>query len=518
MKENKLGKMSVFEYIGYCCGEMGYTMQNTIIASYMVMYFTNAVGIAPLVIGTMTLVCRIVDAFTDVGFGMLADRTNTKLGKFRPWYLGSIIPCSIAFVLVFFVPDGIGTGSAMAVLWMYIMYILWGSVFATINYTWLNAQPAVATADPLERRNMSTWRQWGASLIGVVVSYLGIDMIIKFNIPKMMAAAGGPPMGAGGPPAGMDMAAGGPPADMAAAGGEMMGAMAASPMSFRYGYMMMGLIVGGISLVLMIIAGIACKERVKAAKDEQASVPFKTGIKVIKGNKLLWGALLMNVTMFFMATYTTGMTGYFYENYYGDPSAIGGIMAAGGIIGLVFNTLVTPILNKKLRSEKIHIIAVAGIIVAFAIIFFSPKNRILYIIGWGVFQSMIQLANAMFFRTLPDAIDWGEWKHGIYAPGVVSSFTSFVQKIGMGIASFLLTAVLALIGYDETLAVSGQLQSAATVEGIHVAYFVGPCVIVLLTFIGYFIIRSVSKSEIIQMRKDLAEKRGVEFDEKTALN
>lgn len=479
------GKMSIFEYIGYCCGEMGYTMQNTIIASYMVMYFTNAVGIAPMIIGTMTLICRIVDAFTDVGFGLIADHTNTRLGKFRPWYIGSVIPCSVAFLLVFFVPGSIGTGSAMAVLWMYIMYILWGSVFATIQYTWLNAQTAVATANPQERRNMSTWRQWGASLIGVVVSYLGIDLIIKYNMPELMAS----------------------------------GNPAASPMSFRHGYMVMGLLVGGISLVLMIVAAVACKERVKAAKGEENRVPFKHGLKACKGNRLLWGALLMNVMMFFMATYTTGMTSYFYENWYGNPAAIGGIMAAGGIIGLVFNTLITPIINKKLRKEQIHIIAICGIIVGFLIIFFSPTTTTVgYIIGWGVFQSMIQLANAMFFRTLPDAVDWGEWKHGVYAPGIISSVTSFVQKIGMGLASFLLTAVLTIIGYSEVLAVSGQPQSAATIEGIHVAYLVGPVVLILLTLIGYFLIRSVPKSEILQMRKDLAAKRGVEFDEKTALN
>lgn len=479
------GKMKIWEYIGYCCGEMGYTMQNTIIASYMVMYFTNAVGIAPMIIGTMTLLCRIVDAFTDVGFGIIADKTNTKLGKFRPWYMGSVIPCTLAFFLLFFVPGNIGAGSAMAVLWMYIMYILWGSVFATIQYTWLNAQTAVATADPHERRNMSTWRQWGASLIGVVVSYLGIDLIIKHNIPQMMAS----------------------------------GNPAASPMSFRHGYMVMALLVGGISLVLMIVAAVCTKERVKATASDNNSVAFKDGIKAVKGNRLLWGALLMNVIMFCMATYTTGMTAYFYENWYGDPSAIGGIMAAGGIIGLVFNTICTPILNKKLKATQLHVIAVAGICVAFVIIFFAPtSSKVGFIVGWGIFQSMIQLANAMFFRTLPDAVDWGEWKHGVYAPGVISSVTSFVQKIGMGLSSFLLTAVLTIIGYSEALAVAGQPQTEATINGIHMAYLIGPVVIVLLTFVGYFIVRSVPKSELLQMRKDLAEKRGVEFDEKTALN
>ena len=479
------GKMKIFEYLGYSCGEMGYTIQNTIIASYMVMYFTTAVGINALVLGTMTLVCRIIDAFTDVGFGMLVDRTNSRRGKFRPWYMGSVIPCVAAFVLLFAVPGGIGSGSAMAVLWMYIMYILWGSIFATINYTWLNAHPAVATADPKERRNMSTWRQWGASLIGVVVSYVGADLIIQYNIPQAMADAQGD-----------------------------MSIVMQTAMSYRHGYLIMGLIVGGISLVLMVYSAIVCRERVKEATDG-VKVSFKEGLKVVKGNKLLWGALLVNVFMFMFATFTTGLTSYFYSNYVGNAMIIPTVMGTGCIIGLVINTAVTPILNKVFRKEQLHVIAIACLVLSMAVTYFAPKgNVVVYIIAWGLFQGVIHLANVIFFRTVPDAIDWGEWKHGVYAPGVISAFISFFQKVGMGIASFLLTAVLTICGLEE----GAFMQSVEFGENIHVAYLVCPIVVCLLTFIGFFIVRSVPKSEMLQMRKELAEKRGIEFDEKTALN
>lgn len=488
-KAKSPGRMKLSEYIAYACGEGGYTMQNTIIASYMVMYFTNAVGINAMVIGTMTLVCRIVDAFTDIGFGALADRTNTRLGKFKPWYMCSVIPTCIAFLLLFFVPGSIGSGSAMAVLWMYIMYILWGSVFGTIDYTWLNAAPAVSTADPRERRNMSTWRQWAASAIGVVVSYTGVNLIIQFNIPEAIAMS--EQMGGEIPPQ-------------------------ALAMNFRHGYMMMGLIVGGISLVLFIVSAIFTQERVKAAPGEKASVSFKEGFKAVKGNRLLWGALLCNCMMFVFATMTTGITSYFYQSYYGNPQVIATVMGTGGLIGLVFNTVATPILNQKFTKDVLHVIASAGLILGLAIIFLGAPGGSLvpYIVGWSIFQSMIQLANVLFFRTVPEAIDYGEWKNGVYAPGIISSIISFFQKVGMGLAAFLLTAVLTLCGLQE----GAMMQTPEFASKIHVAYLVVPSVCVLLTFIGYFIVRSVPKSEMLQMRRDLAEKRGVEFDEKTALN
>ncbi|MDO4735032.1 MAG: MFS transporter, partial [Lachnospiraceae bacterium] len=86
-------KMKWYHYLGFAFGEMGYTIQNTFVASYMLVYFTQIMRIDGLVFGTMTLVCRIVDAFTDLGFGVLADRTKkNKWGKFKPWYACSIIP------------------------------------------------------------------------------------------------------------------------------------------------------------------------------------------------------------------------------------------------------------------------------------------------------------------------------------------------------------------------------------------------------------------------------------------
>ena len=93
-------KMKWYHHLGYALGEMSYTIENTFIASYMVLYFTTTIGIPALTIGTLTLVCRIIDAFTDLGFGMLADRTKkNKMGKFKPWYVGSLILTAISFFL-----------------------------------------------------------------------------------------------------------------------------------------------------------------------------------------------------------------------------------------------------------------------------------------------------------------------------------------------------------------------------------------------------------------------------------
>lgn len=478
----KSNKMRLWHYIGYACGELSYTLENTFVASYMVMYFTTAIGVSALAVGTMTLVCRIIDAFTDIGFGMIADRTKkNKYGKFKPWYMGSLIPTAVAFVFVFAVPNSIGTGSAMAVLFMYIMYILFGSIFATVNFQWLSAQTIVCTDDPKEKRTMTTWRQWAAAFAGVVISYLGVNLILEFNGASMM-------MG-------------------------------------RKGYMITAIIVSAICLVLGIVSCALSKERAtlgmwgalesanKEVQHAHQKLSLKDEFKVLKGNKLLWGALVINVFVFMMATSATTLTSYFYTYTCGTPASIATVMTTGCILGTIVNTVVAPFLSQKLGRNALYLISGGMMIIGWAITWFSHGNITVLIVGWTVFQSFIQLFNAIIFRSIPDAVDWAEWKYGISAPGIVASFVSFAQKIGMGVATFIVTAALTLVGYQEGIAA----QTDATRLGIYYLYPCLPIAYILLTLIGFFLINSIKKSELIQMRKDLNAKRGLEFDEKNAI-
>lgn len=475
-------KMRWWHYAGYAFGEMSYTLENTFIASYMVMYFTTAVGINALTVGTMTLICRILDAFTDVGFGMIADRTKkNRFGKFKPWYMGSLIPTAVAFIFVFTVPNSIGSGSAMAVLFMYIMYILFGSVFATVNFQWLSAQTIVCTDDPKEKRTMTTWRQWAAAVAGVIISYIGVNLILSFNMGNMMD---------------------------------------------RKGYSYTAIILSGICLILAILSCVFSKERATlgawgtlndANKQVSAQAPQKLSLKeefkVFKGNKLLWGALIINVFTFMMATSTTTITSYFYTYSIGAPALIATVMTTGCIVGAIVNTIIGPILSQKLKRNALYFISGCAMLVCWLLTYLSRGNITILIIGWSFFQSAIQLFNAIIFRSIPDSVDWAEWKYGITAPGIVSSFVSFAQKIGMGISTFIVTAALTMVGYQEGVAV----QSDAARLGIYYLYPILPCIFIFLTLIGFFMINSVKQEELIQMRKELNEKKGIAFDEKNAI-
>jgi GPH family glycoside/pentoside/hexuronide:cation symporter len=461
MEELKLkdpNRMRIYEYAGYAAGNTAYTLQTMVIASYMLMFWTTSAGIPAMAVGVMMLVCRIVDAFTDIGFGLVADRTHTRMGSFKPWYLIHIIPMCVFFVLMFFVPGSIKANTSSAIAYMYIVYLLYGSVFATISYTAIGAFTSVQTANPKERRFMVIARQWSSSVAGVLSSLLAMPMILRFGKFDTTSAEG---------------------------------------------YLGMSLVMGVITLALFIFSGITVKERVPLNPGKK--VPLKDSIKTFRGNYLAWGALVVNLCLLMMATLGSGFTSYYYVYYKGDPTAIATVMTIAGVFGMIFNTIVTPIIINKMERKRSYILTVIVIIIAYVITYLCKGQLIWLIVGQCMFQSMIQLASSFVYRVIPDAVDYGEWKSGVSAPGAINTAISFIQKVGMGVGTFIITAVLTLVGFNATV----MVQSPATAEGIRAAYSIMPIICMLVSLIGVALVKKVSAEKMAQVRQELMERRGI---------
>lgn len=228
---------------------------------------------------------------------------------------------------------------------------------------------------------------------------------------------------------------------------------------------------------------------------------------------MLWGALIINLFNFMLATATTTITSYFYSYYVGNPMAIATVMTIACIAGSAFNITIGPILTQKLGRNALYFISGALILICWAATYLAGKNIVVLTIAQAFFQAGVILFSNIIFRSIPDAVDWGEWKYGVRAPGMVSASISFFQKLGMGVATFIVTAALTLVGYQE-----GSLaQTAEAAAGIRAIYPLIPSIFIILSLIGFFIINSVKKEELVQMRKELDEKRGRTFDEKNAI-
>ena len=117
--------------LGYMFGDFGNDFTFIFASSFLMVFYTNVLGIDPKMVGVLFLVARVVDAFTDIGMGRIVDRMPAgKNGKFRPWIIRICVPVALVSFLMY--QSGLsGASMTVKVIYMFVTYILWGSLFYT---------------------------------------------------------------------------------------------------------------------------------------------------------------------------------------------------------------------------------------------------------------------------------------------------------------------------------------------------------------------------------------------------
>ena len=166
-------KLSIREKAGYALGDVASNFYWRVFDVFLFIFYTDVFGLPAAAVGTMMLVTRLVDAFSDPLMGAVADRTRTRFGKYRPYLLWGAIPLAAAGVLTFTVPD---LGEDGKLLWAYGTYI-----FMMLAYTFINvpygALLGVITSDSQQRTTLSSFRFIGAFSGGTLVAYLTPELV-----------------------------------------------------------------------------------------------------------------------------------------------------------------------------------------------------------------------------------------------------------------------------------------------------------------------------------------------------
>ncbi|MDZ7923663.1 MAG: MFS transporter [Marinagarivorans sp.] len=175
---DRLAKLSWSERIGYGLGDAGFNFYWIIIGSYLSLFYTDIFGLSPAVAGTMFLVTKIVDAFTDPAMGAIADRTNSRWGKFRPYLLFGAIPMAGAAVLTMTTPDLSDNGK---IIWAYATYTLMMLCY-TILSTPYSSLAGVITADADVRNSIFGIRFFFAYAVGTIVGLFTPSLASSFAV------------------------------------------------------------------------------------------------------------------------------------------------------------------------------------------------------------------------------------------------------------------------------------------------------------------------------------------------
>ncbi len=391
--------------LGYMFGDFGNDFTFILSSSFMMKFYTDIMGIDGILVGGLMMAARFVDAVTDVTMGQIVDRSKpTKDGKFRPWIKRMCGPVAIASFLIY--QSGFANMPyAFKVFWMFLTYILWGSIFYTsINIPYGSMASAVS-ADPKDRADLSTWRTIGATLAGLVI-------------------------GVGTPLVAYKVVDGNTVLD----GGRMT-------------------IIAGVFSVCAIACYLLCfnlvRERVEVPANTQKLDVGKL-LKSLVTNRALLGIIAAAILLLLGMLGMQGMAGYVFPNYYNTAAAQSASAMAGSIAMLVICAPFASKLAAKIGKKELSIISCAfGAVVYIVCLIARPANAYVYVAFYTLAYIGLGFFNTVIWAMITDVIDDAEVKNGVREDGTIYSVYSFARKLGQAFSSGMIGGLLSMIGYSQ---------------------------------------------------------------------
>lgn len=443
----EIEKVPLKERISYGLGDVASNLVFVTVSSYLAYFYTDIFGISAAVVGTLLLFSRVFDAINDPIIGVIVDRTNTKWGKSRPYFLWFSIPFVILAVLTFYTPDLSVTGK---IVYAFITYNLLNILYSLINLPLSTILPSL-TSDPQERTVLNSFRMAGGQIGGFIVNLGALPMV-----------------------------------SLLGRGNQQNG--------FIYTMILFGII----AATMYFITFANTRERVQP-KGGHKSVPLKESVKALKGNIPWLIMLVVNFTYWNAYTVKTQTTPY-YLQYNLDRMELVPIL--NGLTGImVLAMIIVPLITKRIQKKRTMMIGyvVAGI--GQFIVFLGAESVFLLIIGNAICFFGLGMVNGLIYAMVADTIDYGEWKSGVRAPGLLATSASFGFKFGMGIGGAIPIWIMSATGY-----VANQEQTTSTLIGIQFNFVWIPLFFIVLGFISLLFYRFDEVEETVIY--DLKEKHG----------
>ena len=440
--------LSVREKAGYALGDTAANLIFQTMVMFQLVFYTDTFGITAAAAGTLLVVVRVWDAIFDPIMGVLADRTNTRWGKFRPWVLWTAIPFGIMGFLTFVTPNFDPSGK---LVYAYVTYIVLMMVYSANNLPY-SALSGVMTGDLGERTSLSSYRFVFAMIAALIVQGLALPMVHYFG--------------------GNDSAR---------------------------GYQMTMGIFSALAVIFFFVTFASTRERIQPAPDQKASIRQHFTDLLTNGP---WKAMFALTLVLFLTLAMRGSAVLYYFRYYvGDESLFSLFNVLGTcatIIGIFFSKGLAMKYGK--RNLFIGGLAFTVLFTAFFAVL-SPRATVLIFAMEILRQFAYGFTIPLLWAMMADVADYSEWKNRRRATGIVFSAIVFALKAGLGFGGAITGYVLSLYGY-----VPNAAQTPETLDGIRLTMSIYPAVtfgicIVCLFFYG------ITKEKEIQITTDLAERR-----------
>ena len=466
-------KLPFREKFAYGFGDLASCLYWQTISVYLAIFYTDIFGISALAAGAMIGFSRSFDAIFDVVIGMVADRTNTRWGKFRPYLLWTCVPMAIIGLLTFTVPDFSEKGK---LIWAYATFNGLMLIYTTINIPY-TAMLGVLTPNPAERTALSSIKFVGAFAGGIIISATLLPM----------AKVGG-----------------------------WLGAT--TP---KQGWQWSFVIIGVAAVISFLIVFFNTKERVLPPKEQKTSVG--KDLKDLVTNAPWLILLATTITFIFYVALRGNAIAHYFKYFVGTqtitlpdflPKAIAGTQTWGWeSLVSVFNTsnqvlsligaMLVPFFARKVGSKPAFVILFIIAIVSTASFYVLKPDQLWLIYGMNALGSITGgPLSALLWAMYADTADYAEWKTGRRATGLIFSASIFSQKFGWGWGGGLSLIMLNGVGFA-----ANQVQSPAALNGLVKLMSIFPAVFGILATLIFVIFYPLNEAKMSQIAADLKARR-----------
>jgi GPH family glycoside/pentoside/hexuronide:cation symporter len=434
---NKQG-LSLKEKFGYASGDLASNLYFGIFMNFMAYFYTDVFGISAAALATMIFVTRTWDWINDPLMGVIADRTETRMGKFRPWLLWMIGPYVIFGVLTFTTFD---LSPAAKLVYAYATYTLLTMAYTAINIPY-SALMGVMTAHSAERTVLASWRFVGA--------FAG-SFFVNGTMLYLVALFGG--------------------------GNERLG--------FSLTVALYGLLAAGFFLLTFVTT----KERVKPPEVQKASI--REDLRALRRNGPWVAMIVVSVLTILWIAVRNGATIHYFKYVCGSEhygSLFLAISTVVQILGVLATKHIVALLGGKKRTY-IVINFVCGVLLT--LFYFIPPDKIaLMMIHQGVTWFLAAPLMPLFWSMIADTADYGAWKLGQRSTGLLFSAGTFSQKIGWSIGPAVAMYLLGYYGF-----VANQQQGPETLHGLQLIMSWIPAAFAIITGVAVLFYRIDARME-----------------------
>ena len=435
--------ISIVQRFSYAGATFGQNIIYTFTASYLMFFYTDILGIAAATAGLLFLVARTFDALNDPLMGFLADRTKTRLGKFRPYMIASPPFIALTTILCFISPSGINI-----LLYAYITYFAWGIAYTLCDIP-LWAIPSVLSKDLAQKTVAVTWSKIGG-LIGQVTVIIGGIRLLEYFGGQWETSA----------------------------------------------YFKTALVITVPGAILLILAGCLLRERVKNTE----TVPFREGFLALFSSRRIFPLMIA----FFLFNLTLGLRAglqLYYATYVLGDAGFMMWIGAAIVVGMAGGMIISSFFIKRYGSLMMfNISCVFSGVLSFVPQFTGYTDRIQLLIWIALSFIFMGIANITWPALLLDTIDDTKKRTGLPIEGIFFSAQTFVLKLVASVSAAVIGLCLSLLGYVERAP-----QTQTVINGLHTLMFAFPAILFLLAVIPMFFyaktLKTSSKEEIGEINK-----------------